>query len=41
MRTVTTNYKGKKITGSNVREVIFEIKRLMDKDNHQNHIIRR
>lgn len=41
MRKVITNYRGKKIIGSSVKEVIFELKRLMDKDNHQNHIIRR
>lgn len=39
MRTVKTNYKGIKITGNSVREVIFELKRLMDKENHQNHVI--
>lgn len=41
MRRVTTNYKGTKITGNTAAEVIFEVKRLMDKENHQNHVIRR
>jgi hypothetical protein len=39
MRKVTTNYKGTKITGNTAAEVIFEVKRLMDKENHQNHVI--
>ena len=38
---VIANYKGTKIIGDNVREVIFEIKRLTDKAEHVNHIIRR
>ena len=38
---VIANYKGTKIIDDNVREVIFEIKRLMDKTEHKNHVIRR